>query len=80
MGSDDTIDHFKGREAKWAALCAFDGMQYSGEIYHIDQASEFIDEVWEFVTQTCEEEGIEPPEKSSAISELQVLIVERYGK
>ena len=24
MGTDDTINHYRGREAEWAALCAFD--------------------------------------------------------
>lgn len=31
MSMDDTIDRFKGREAKWAALCAFDGIEMSDE-------------------------------------------------
>ena len=74
MGADDHLLNFEGREASWAALCAFDGMQFSDEVYISAQAGELIETVWEFVVQTCEEEGVDVPSKLAAISELKTLI------
>ena len=53
MGTDDTINHHRGREAEWAALCAFDDVQASDEVYHADAAPSLIEAVWEFVVATC---------------------------
>jgi hypothetical protein len=75
MGADDHLLSFKGREASWAALCVFDGMQFSDEVYTFAQAGELIENVWEFVVQTCEEKGVEVPSKTAAISELKTLIL-----
>lgn len=74
MSMDDTIDRFKGREAKWAALCAFDGIEMSDEPFLPEHALELIESVWDFVTQICKENGIQIPNRSVAISELRMLI------
>ena len=78
MGTDDTINHYRGREAEWAALCAFDDVQANGEVYRADAAPSLIEAVWEFVVETCNEEHVEPPSKNEAITILQVLIAEYY--
>lgn len=78
MGTDDTINHHRGREAEWAALCAFDGVQASDEVYHEDAALSLIEAVWEFVVATCNEEHVEPPSKNEAITILQALIAEYH--
>ncbi|MDC1531228.1 hypothetical protein N8473_00845 [Amylibacter sp.] len=77
MGADDNLLSFKGHEASWAALCAFDGMQVGDEIHTFSQACELIESVWDFVVQTCEEEGVDVPSKLAAISELETLISNR---
>tara|TARA_B100000780_G_scaffold161023_1_gene112515 strand:- start:149 stop:391 length:243 start_codon:yes stop_codon:yes gene_type:complete len=74
MGADDHLLNFKGGEASWAALCAFDGMQFSDEVYTFAQAGELIENVWEFVVQTCEKQGVDVPSKTATISELKTLI------
>ena len=72
MGLDDSISNVRGREQLWAALCAFDGMEYNlrynDEVYTVNQADELIEGIWDFVWQTCEENGVEVPSKTVAIS------------
>ena len=79
MGIDDTIDRFKGREAEWAALCAFDGIKMSDEQFLPEHAPELIEALWDFVTETCEEEGVVVPTRAVAISELKKLISHSCG-
>ena len=76
MGLDDNISNFRGREQLWATLCAFDGMEYNDEVYTVNQADELIESIWDFVEQTCEEEGVKVPSKIAAITELKTLILE----
>ena len=55
---DDGIENYKGREAEWAALCAFDCIRNSNQTYQTGETPAWIESVWEFVWQTCEEKGV----------------------
>ena len=79
MSTDDNIMNFKGNEAEWAALCALDGIQASSEHFHQDQAPELIDQIWEFVVETCESEEVTVPSKELASEKLRAFIRERFS-
>ena len=74
MSTDDSILNFRGNEAEWAALCALDGMHASGEPFHQNQAPELIEQIWDFVVQTCEIEGVQVPRKELAVKKLEAQI------
>jgi len=82
MGLDDGIKSYIGREAEWAAECAFEGMDYAnnrdGTIFKPSDAPRLIDEVWHFVTETCDIEEVSPPSKADAVKELILLINSRF--
>lgn len=79
MSVDDNILNFSGNEAEWAALCALDGMLASTERVHEDQATELIQQVWEFVVETCNVEGLQVPDKELAIQKLKKHINEHFN-
>ena len=79
MTADDNIRNFKGNEAEWAALCALHGMLASAERFHEEQASELIQQVWEFVVETCNVEGLQVPDKELAIQKLKKHINEHFS-
>ena len=76
MGSDDTLSHYRHREAEWAAECALDGVRIQIEDFSPCDAPALIDGVWDFVIFSCEEAEIEPPAKADATSILTLMIAD----
>ena len=78
MGLDDGVRSYKGRLAEFAAECAMEGMRYAheedGTKYSTNDAEGEIDAVWEFVRETCRDEGYPVPIKEDAIKQLKKLI------
>jgi len=83
MGVDDGVTHYKGKEAEWAALCAMEGLIYLSENeetkYKVSEAEGILEEVWEFVTDTCEIEGANTPNKQDALQHLKQMISQEWG-
>ena len=46
---NDTVQSYLGREAEWAALCAIDGIEATETPPDPTDASDMINDVWEFV-------------------------------
>ena len=70
----DSVLEYKNDLPYWAAGCAMEGIQMMDELPTPDQAAGFIDEVWEFVVETCLDNEIHVPNKDDAISELKEMI------
>ena len=83
MGLDDGVKHYKGKEAEWAALCAMDGLTYlsenEGATFKVSEAERILEEVWDFVTDSCEIEGASTPNKKDALIHLKQMIRKAWG-
>ena len=79
MTADDNILNFQDNEAEWAALCALDGMLASTEQFNEHEAPQLIEQVWEFVVETCTAEGLHVPDKELAIQKLKKHINEHFS-
>lgn len=68
---DDTVDNFLGREAQWAMLCAWDGIEAAGPPNPIpSEAETYVDAVWEFVEFSCSEAGQPVPDRAEVMNAI----------
>jgi hypothetical protein len=74
---DDTVENYLGREAEWAALCAFDGLEASESFPDPSEAKALMKNVWEFVSASCEEAGQTTPDPEEAAKFLAELIAKQ---
>jgi predicted RNase H-like HicB family nuclease len=54
-------------------------MLASAERFHEGQAAELIQQVWEFVVETCNVEGLHVPDKELAIQKLKKHINKHFN-
>ena len=64
----DTVDQYAGRELEWAAEVALYAVESSPqEDFNESDAEGLVDFVWEFVEQSCSDNGAPIPSKQAVI-------------
>jgi hypothetical protein len=74
-GDTDTIYDYIGREAEWVALCGFNSVESSSEIFTEGDAADLVEFVWEFCEESCKAANVPIPPKHEAVARLAAMIV-----
>ena len=72
----DDCTAYKGEEAYWAALCAYDGVTQSEQWPDPASVASYIDDVWPFVIENCQNADQPIPDKDEATGILREMLEE----
>ena len=66
--NDDTVEHYRGREAEWAALCAFDAVACGLKPSVTEgDADHLVSSAWDFIVESCREADAPIPDRSAVL-------------